>query len=183
MHINITGKQLKIGENMQSYAERNLMAAVEKYFGDAIDASVLFSREGEQIKAEVVVHPQTGALLKGKAMAGDAYVAFDRACDRIARQLSKYKNRLKDQQQQKVELVDLSVLSHEEDEEPTGTAPVIVAEMQTQLPVCSVSGAVMRMDLEDLPALMFRNSAHGGLNMVYRRSDGNIGWVDPKDKK
>ena len=63
-----------------------------------------------------------------------------------------------------------------------GTAPVIIAEMQTELPICSVSGAVMRMDLADLPALMFRNSAHGGLNMVYRRPDGNIGWVDPKAK-
>ena len=80
-------------------------------------------------------------------------------------------------------MVDVSVIENEDDEElTTGTAPVIIAEMQTELPICSVSGAVMRMDLADLPALMFRNSAHGGLNMVYRRPDGNIGWVDPKTK-
>ncbi len=182
MQITITGKQINVGENMQAYAEKNLEAVVEKYFNSALDATVVFSREGEQIKADVTVRPQTGSLLKGSSMAGDAYISFDRACDRIARQLSKYKNRLKDHQTQKVELVDMSVLSSEENVEPVGTAPAIIAEMQTELPVCSVSGAVMRMDLADLPALMFRNSAHGGLNMVYRRPDGNIGWVDPKDK-
>ncbi len=182
MQITITGKQINVGDNMQAYAEKNLSAVVEKYFDTALDATIVFSREGEQIKADVTVHPMTGALLKGSAQAGDAYLAFDRACDRIARQLRKYKNRLTDHQVQKVELVDMSVIEDDLEQEPAGTAPVIIAEMQTELPICSVCGAVMRMDLADLPALMFRNSAHGGLNMVYRRPDGNIGWVDPKDK-
>jgi hypothetical protein len=80
------------------------------------------------------------------------------------------------------EMVDMAVIDAKEDEEEVGDAPVIVAEMQTELPICTVSGAVMRMDLAGLPALMFKNSAHGGLNMVYRRTDGNIGWIDPKNK-
>ena len=79
-----------------------------------------------------------------------------------------------------VEMVDMSVIDAEEDKEEVGDAPVIIAEMQTELPICTVATAVMRMDLADVPALMFRNIAHGGLNMVYRRADGNIGWVDPQ---
>lgn len=182
MQITITGKQINVGENMNAYAEKNLSAVVEKYFESALDAAVIFSREGDQIKAELIVHPMTDVVLKGTAAADDAYIAFDRACDRIGRQLNKYKNRLVEHKGQKVELVDMSVINNEAAEVPQGSAPVIVAEMQTELPICSVSGAVMRMDLADLPALMFRNSAHGGLNMVYRRTDGNIGWIDPKAK-
>ena len=79
-------------------------------------------------------------------------------------------------------MVDMSVIASEADKEEVGDAPIIIAEMQTELPVCTVSAAVMRMDLAGLPALMFKNTAHGGLNMVYRRTDGNIGWVDPKHK-
>ncbi|MBE6449473.1 MAG: ribosome-associated translation inhibitor RaiA [Alphaproteobacteria bacterium] len=183
MQITITGKQLHLGDNMQTYAENNLSAVVEKYFDDAVNASALFSKEGDLIKAEVSVHPASGALLKGSAQGSDAYAAFDQACERIATQLRRYKNRLAEHKNEKFEMVDISVIESEDEEElTTGTAPVIIAEMQTELPICSVSGAVMRMDLADLPALMFRNSAHGGLNMVYRRPDGNIGWVDPKTK-
>ena len=182
MQITITGKQLHLGDNMQAYAEKNLSAIIEKYFDDAVSASALFSKDGDAIKAEVSVHPASGSLLKGSAKGNDAYVAFDQACDRIARQLRKYKNRLTEHKNEKFEMVDISVIEDEKEEEATGTAPTIIAEMQTELPICSVSGAVMRMDLADLPALMFRNSAHGGLNMVYRRPDGNIGWVDPKSK-
>lgn len=181
MQITITGKQINLGDSMQAYAEKNMAAVVEKYFDSAVNASVVFSREGGSIKSEITVHPGQGSLLKGTAVAADAYIAFDRACDRIGRQLSKYKDRLQEHKGTTFEMVDLSVIESE-GEEDKGDAPAIIAEMQTELPVCSVSGAVMRMDLEDLPALMFRNSAHGGLNMVYRRADGNIGWIDPKNK-
>ncbi len=184
MQITITGKQLHLGDNMQAYAEQNLSAVIEKYFDDVVNASVLFSKDGDAIKAELSVHPRTGTLLKGSAKGTDAYVAFDQACERIGAQLRKYKARLTEHKNEKFEMVDVSVIESEDskDEVEAGIAPVIVAEMQAELPICSVSGAVMRMDLADLPALMFRNSAHGGLNMVYRRADGNIGWVDPKNK-
>lgn len=184
MQITITGKQLHLGDNMQSYAENNLSAVIEKYFDDVVNASAVFSKEGEAIKAEVSVHPRTGTLLKGSAKGNDAYVAFDQACERIAAQLRKYKARLVEHKNEKFEMVDVSVIDAEDEKQEVeaGSAPVIIAEMQTELPVCSVSGAVMRLDLADAPALMFRNSAHGGLNMVYRRADGNIGWVDPKNK-
>ena len=94
MQITITGKQLHLGDNMQSYAENNLSAVIEKYFDDVVNASAVFSKEGEAIKAEVSVHPRTGTLLKGSAKGNDAYVAFDQACERIAAQLRKYKARL-----------------------------------------------------------------------------------------
>ena len=109
MQITITGKQLRLGDNMQAYAEKNLSAVVEKYFDDAVNASALFSKEGDLIKAEVSVHPASGSLLKGSAQGADAYVAFDQACERIASQLRKYKNRLTEHKNEKFEMVDVSV--------------------------------------------------------------------------
>ena len=182
MQITITGKHIHLGDNMQAYAENSIAGVVDKYFGSAVSSDILFSKEGDAIKAEIIVHPNSGALLKGTAKAADAYVALDQAVARIGRQLSRYKNRLTDHRAEPVEMVDMAVIDAKEDEEEVGDAPVIIAEMQTELPICTVSGAVMRMDLAGLPALMFKNSAHGGLNMVYRRPDGNIGWIDPKNK-
>ena len=116
----------------------------------------------------------------------DAYTAFDDAGARITKQLGRYKERLTDYKLN-VEPVNLAVIKADAAAEEVlpaeETAPIIIAELEDEIPTCSVSGAVMRMDLADVPALMFRNSAHGGLNMVYRRADGNIGWVDPKGNK
>ncbi|MBO7332699.1 MAG: ribosome-associated translation inhibitor RaiA [Alphaproteobacteria bacterium] len=182
MQITITGKHIHLGDNMQAYAENSIAGVVDKYFGSAVSSDILFSREGDAIKAEIIVHPSSGALLKGTAKAADAYVALDQAVARIGRQLSRYKNRLTDHQADKFEMVPMSIIeSDEEEEEVQGTSPVIIAEMETQLPTCSVSDAVMQLDLMEAPALLFRNSAHGQLNMVYRRPDGNIGWVAPKN--
>lgn len=183
MKITITGKHIDLGESMPAYAEEALGKAVEKYFTSAVSASIMFSKERESIKAEITVHPTSGLLLKGEAKAGDAYAALDQAVARISRQLNRYKDRLVEHRNEKIELVPMSVIESDEEKEVAATAPVIIAETQTELPICSVSGAVMRMDLTDAPALLFRNSAHGELNMVYRRADGNIGWVDPKHGK
>ena len=182
MQIIITGQQINLGDNLRSYAEKALEAAVSKYFSDAISADVHVIKEGEEIKTDITVHPISGAMVKTTAFSADAYASFDGAVAKLSRQLSRYKNRLTDHRAEPVEMVDMAVIDAKEDEEEVGDAPVIIAEMQTELPICTVSGAVMRMDLAGLPALMFKNSAHGGLNMVYRRVDGNIGWIDPKNK-
>lgn len=182
MQIIITGQQINLGDNLRSYAEKALDAAVSKYFADAISADVRVIKEGEEIKTDITVHPISGALVKVTGYSADAYASFDGAVAKLSRQLSRYKNRLTDHRAEPVEMVDMAVIDAKEDEEEVGDAPVIIAEMQTELPICTVSGAVMRMDLAGLPALMFKNSAHGGLNMVYRRVDGNIGWIDPKNK-
>lgn len=182
MQILISGQRINLGDNFRIYAEGALDAAVSKYFDEAVSADIKVTKEGSDIKTEVTVHPKTGALICSSATSADAYASLDGAVSRIARQLRKYKNRIADHKVPVVEMVDMSVIETPAEAEEVADAPIIIAEMQTQLPVCTVSEAVMKMDLEGLSALMFKNTAHGGLNMVYRRADGNIGWVDPKNK-
>ena len=184
MKISITGEQIDIGTSLRSYVEEHADNTVKRFFDSPLNASVAFSKEGNLIKVDMTVHPISGVLVQGSSSNADAYAAFDAANDRIGKQLLRYKKRLTDHKA-KAETVNFAVIEPEKDaDEETlpqdESAPVVVAEMQTELPLCTVSGAVMRMDLADVPALMFRNVAHGGLNMVYRRADGNIGWVDPQ---
>ena len=181
MQILISGQQINLGDNFRVYAEGALDTAVSKYFDEAVSADVKVTKEGSDIKTEVTVHPKTGAIIRSSATSADAYASLDGAVSRISRQLRKYKNRLIDHKAPVIEMVDMSVIETPTEAEEVDS-PIIIAEMQTQLPVFTVSEAVMKMDLEGLSALMFKNTAHGGLNMVYRRSDGHIGWVDPKLK-
>ena len=181
MQILISGQQINLGDNFRIYAEGALDSSVSKYFDEAVSADVRVTREGGEIKTELTVHPKTGAVIRSSASSADAYASLDGAISRLSRQLRKYKNKLTEHKNI-VEMADMSVIEAINETEESVDAPVIIAEMQTQIPVCTVSEAVMRMDLENLPALMFKNTAHGGFNMVYRRADGNIGWVDPKQK-
>lgn len=179
MQIIITGQQINLGNSLRQYIENVLEGAVSKYFEKAVSADVRIYKERNEVKAEITVRPIGGVLVKAVGESGDPYAAFDVAAAKLARQLRKYKNKLVDHQV-KVEPVKSLVIETVSETEEAGDAPVIIAEMQEKIPVCTVAAAVMRMDLEGLPALMFRNTAHGGLNMVYRRNDGNIGWVDAK---
>ena len=181
MQILISGQQINLGDNFRVYAEGAIDSAVSKYFDEAVSADVRVTRDGSDIKTELTVHPKTGAVIRSSAVSADAYASLDGAVSRLSRQLRKYKHKLVEHKSV-VEMADMSVIEAVAESEEAVDAPVIIAEMQTELPVCTVSEAVMRMDLEGLPALLFKNTAHGGLNMVYRRSDGNIGWVDPKQK-
>ena len=182
MQINITGQQINLGENLRDYADKALTNAVSKYFEEAVSADIKVAKDGALIRTDIMVRPASGAVVNASGTSADAYASFDEAVAKISRQLRKYKNKLVGHKAQKVEMVDMSVIDAEEGKEEAADAPIIIAEMQTALPVCTVSEAVMRMDLEGLTALMFKNTAHGGLNMVYRRADGNIGWIDPKNK-
>ncbi len=182
MQIIITGQQINLGDNFRDYAEKALDTAVSKYFEEAVSADIKISKEGAEIKAEISVHPKSGALVRSTGFSADAYASFDDAVAKMARQLRKYKNKLTDRKNQVVEMAHMSVIDTKDDAEEAVDAPVIIAEMQTQIPVCTVSAAVMQMDLEGLTALLFKNDATGRFNMVYRRADGNIGWVDPKNK-
>ena len=182
MQIIITGQQINLGENLREYADNALTGAVAKYFEEAVSADVKVAKDGDLIKTDIMVRPMSGTVINATGTAADAYASFDDAVGKISRQLRKYKNKLVGHKAQKVEMVDMSVIDAEDGKEEVADAPIIIAEMQTALPICTVSEAVMRMDLEGLTALMFKNTAHGGLNMVYRRADGNIGWIDPKNK-
>lgn len=183
MQISVTGKQINVGDNLRGHVEEKLNGSVKRFFDNPIKAIVSFSKEGSNIKADVSVHPISGLVVQGSGVNPDAYGAFEAANERIYKQLNRYKKRLTDHHKVKTEQVNFSIIEPEGGEEaelPSEEAPIIVAEIQDEIPLCTVSAAVMRMDLADLPALMFRNIAHGGLNMVYRRNDNNIGWIDPK---
>lgn len=188
MQLSVNGKQLDIGNALKEHIEREMPAIVEKYFANPTDADVTVSKEGQSFRTDIAVHVGKGIIVQGRARSTDPYASFDAAADHIAKRLRRYKRRLRDhhrERAQKAEILEAAqyVLAVEEETETAEYAepeqPVIIAEMQTPIETMSVGEAVMRMDLANMPAMMFRNSAHGGLNMVYVRTDGNIGWVDP----
>jgi ribosomal subunit interface protein len=191
MQLSVTGKQIDVGDALRGHITTTLDAAVSKYFENAIEGSVTIARRGHAFRADISVHIGRNILIQGHAEEGDAYAAFDAACERIATRLRRYKSRLRDHRksnraEDEVTSASQYILAGDEDGEdkgPESDNPVVVAEMETGIETLTVSEAVMRMDLADTPAILFRNRAHGGLNMVYRRSDGNIGWIDPDGGK
>jgi ribosomal subunit interface protein len=198
MQFLVTGKQIDVGQALKQHIETSLTGLVEKYFGTGIEAHTVISREAHRVCADVSVHIGRGILLQGSEKGADAYAAFDGAADRIAKRMRRYKRRLRDHhangREQRTEetmparsyilapepeghddtLVDVGIADLGPDQ------PIVIAEMATEIPTLTVGEAVMRMDLADQTMLLFRNSAHGGLNVVHRRSDGHIGWIDPE---
>lgn len=189
MNLIVKGKQLDIGEALRRHVEENLAAIADKYFGDPIDATVVLAREGHRIRAHVSVHVGRGIEAQGEAEAEAPYAAFDAASEHLAKRLRRYKRRLRDHRRRQVESEPARqfVLAGEESGEESGEdvngQPAVIAEMTGEVPTLSVGEAVMRLDLADDRAILFRNRAHGGLNMVYRRADGNVGWVDPRGNR
>ena len=186
MQITVTGKQVDVGDALRGHVEDRITAGAEKYFGNPIDAQVVFSREGSLHRVDCSVHVGAGIHVEAHAAAEDAYASFDTAAERVEKRLRRYKRRLRNHHKSApVEMVEAPsyVLSSEEEHEDQSddVQSVIVAESTTDIPTVSVSEAVMRLDLTNVPVLMFRNSAHGGLSVVYRRDDGNFGWIDPKN--
>lgn len=189
MQLTVKGKHLDVGDSLREHVRANLTHTAGKYFRDPIDATVIFTKEkNHRYKADISIHLGSGIVLQAASEADDPYPAFDVASQRVATRLSRYKDRLRDHHRQEglseaVAAAYTTFASSNENEAEDGKAggPAIVAEMQTQVPNLAVSDAVMRLELGDLPALLFRNAGHGGYNMVYRRKDGNIGWVDPAD--
>ena len=189
MQVLVTGKQLDVGDSLRGHAEAATTAIVERYFERAIEAHVVFCRERHLILSDISVRAGRGLLVQCHGEASDPYVAFDSAAERLDKQLRRYKRRLRKHHKAAKDGADalaatdyvLAPIAEEEEAKPAADdqPPLIIAEMPTSIPRLTVSEAVMRLDLADLPALMFRNSAHGNLSLVYRRRDGNVGWVDP----
>lgn len=192
MQINVSGKQVDVGESLRSYVEKRLQDGVSKYLDRVTQAEVVISREAHNFRADIVLNTGThsGVVVKGRGDAADAHAAFDGASERIEKQLRRYKRRLTDHHKSargddlaaEVEsrATKYVLANHADEAEVTEEAPLIIAEKATSVEWLTVSEAVMRMDLADLPALMFFNKANGRLNTVYRRADGNISWVDPE---
>ena len=189
MRYQISGKHIDIGAALQTHVEQELNAIVGKYAERPTDANVIFSRNGAEFVCEATVHLSTGLTASAKAHAHEIYAAFDACGEKMEKQLRRYKRRLKDHHKDRAEPVELLGAStyilasdHEdEDSEPATLQPIIVAEMETRIPSLSVGEAVMQMELAGSPVLVFRNEGKGGLNVVYRREDGNIGWIDPQN--
>lgn len=181
MNVTVKGKQIDVGDALRDYVSDNLGGAVKKYFPNPVDGQVTFSKSAHLYTADINIHVGRGIVLQSHGEAGEPYPAFDAGLAKLNRQLNRYKQRLLDHQHKAEEapLVPSYVIEHNNEAEIANDQPMVIAEMTTPVATLTVSEAVMRMDLADLPALLFKNSAHGGLNMVYRRPDGNIGWVDP----
>jgi ribosomal subunit interface protein len=187
MQLSVKGKQIDVGDALRTHVETQLKEIIGKYFSDSLDAQVAFSREANLFRADITVHAGRGMLLQANAIASEPYPAFDMAAERIASRLRRYKNKIKHHHHEgnspkgEAMMANAFVLQgeHHDKEEQATSNPAIVAEMTTTIETLTVSEAVMRLDLGDLPALMFRNRGHGELNMIYRRADGHIGWVDP----
>lgn len=186
MRYQISGKQIDIGEALQTHVKEGLSGAIEKYAERPTDAQVVFSRNAHEYVCEATVHLSTGMTAQAKAHADEIYAAFELCSDKMEKQLRRYKRRLKDHHKERTEPIELMaapsyILANDSDseDEPDNLQPLIVAEMETKIPSLSVGEAVMQMELAGAGVLVFRNEKHSGLNVVYRRDDGNIGWVDP----
>jgi len=192
MQINVSGKQVDLSDALRTRVASSLDVIAHKYFDHAMEANVTFSRARSFFTCDINVHAGRGLTLRGEGEAGDAHAAFDDAAEHIAKRLRRYRRRVNEHHRdQSVRTAPKSgrayVLQAEADapaaEVPNGheaaAFATVIAETQTEIRDLSVGDAVMRMDLADQPVLMFRNSASGVLNVVYRRADGNIGWIDP----
>jgi len=189
MRYQISGKQIDIGEALQTHVKDGLGSVVAKYAERPTDAHVIFSRNAHEYVCEAVVHLSTGLTAQARAHETEIYAAFDSCSEKMEKQLRRYKRRLKDHHRERSQPVELSgassyILAASEDEnaqEPESLQPMIVAEMETKIPSLSVGEAVMQMELAGAPVLVFRHEGHDGVNVVYRRDDGNIGWIDPSN--
>jgi len=189
MEIRVSGHQVDTGDALRVHVTKRLHGIADKYFSRALSAQVTFGKgpHDHGFCCDIVAHVMQGVVLKGSHNEPDAHLAFDGAADKVERQLRRYKHRLKDRAGTGLEALSVveanagyTVFNAAEDAEEIGDAPLIIAETRVDVPDATVSDAVMMLDLRNTNALLFKNSGSGVLNMVYRRGDGTIGWVEPQ---
>ena len=187
MQIQVKGKQIDVGAALTEHVQEQLNSAVSKYFDRPVDAVVTFSKERHSFRCDAHVHLPTGLVVASRGAAADIYAAFDQGAEKIEKQLRRYKRRLRDHHNGRDKAAEAwqarsyVLESAEEDEAPEDLKPVIVAEQTEQIPSVSVGDAVMQMELGGRDFLMFRHEKTGRINLVFKRDDGNIGWMDPAD--
>ncbi|MES2729196.1 MAG: ribosome-associated translation inhibitor RaiA [Pseudomonadota bacterium] len=196
MQITVQGKQMDVGDSLRTHATSKINEILQKYFNRATDVTATLSPEGHGfVRAHISLHVGRQIMVQATAVESEAYAAFDAAMTKVAKQMRRYKQRLRSHHDRIAELPETDwiqaqdyTLANDErmddegdssDDTSAGAEPLVIAEMTTAIQNMSVSEAVMRMDLAGQSALLFSNAKTGGLNMVYRRADGNIGWVDP----
>lgn len=192
MTLQVTGKNVEAGDAFKVYITDKLGDSLEKYIGPEISGHVRLEKERGRFRTDCSIRLKTGLLLESHGEGNDAYASADAAVERMDKRLRRYKRRLKshhnghvrDEIPAETAANDYTVRADEDDtdvNEALSEHPVIIAEAERSIKELPVSEAVMQLDVTDRSFLVFRNAAHGGLNVVYRRSDGHIGWIDPKD--
>jgi ribosomal subunit interface protein len=194
MDVSVSGKHLEVGEALRTRIAGELEARVGKYFDRGGEADVFVGKEGHALCVDLVVRLPSGQRLVAKGQGGDAHAAFDDALVKVETRIRRYKRRLTNHHPggpSPKESVSLVVFSAPDDADDSGfeddydapggePGPAVIAESQAELKTLTVSMAVMELDLTEAPVVVFRNAAHGGLSVVYRRLDQNIGWIDPE---
>jgi len=192
MPFRVSGKNLDIGEALRTRVNARVAEAMAKYFNGGYSGHVTVGKDGFGFRTECAIHLDSGITLHTDGMAADAYSSADQAALRIEKRLRRYKNRLKDRPapgardgggNSGAQSYVIAAPDHESEEEITDFNPVIIAESTTTLERLSVSEAVMELDMTGATVIVFRHAVSGRVNMVYRRRDGNIGWVDPPGTK
>ncbi len=184
MTIRVSGKHMEIGDSFRSRIEDRIGDAVSKYFDGGYSSQVTIEKSGSRFSADCLVHLDTGASLQATGQAQDPLASFDAAAERVEKRLRRYKRRLKDHHSgshgnaPEVTYRVMDSVPDDDTEVPEDYAPTIVAESSKVLKTMTVAGAVMALDMTDGPVFVFRNAANDAINVVYRRNDGNIGWVD-----
>lgn len=196
MPFRVSGKNIDVGAALRARVNQRLVQATAKYFDGGFSGHVTIGKEGFGFRTECVVHLDSGIVLEADALAADAYASADQAALRLEKRLRRYKHRLKDHQVARVDghaldrqpsegsAIDapsyvIAAPAHDGEEDITEWNPVIIAESTTALKRLSVSEAVMELDMTGVPVIVFRHAGHGRVNLVYRRADGHIGWIDP----
>jgi ribosomal subunit interface protein len=186
MALQVTGKNLDVGEALRTYVENRVENTLDKYAGQSPSGHVRIEKTRGSFLTGCTIQLQSGLSLEARGEASDAYASADQALERLEKRLRRYKRRLKKRhgpaERKPADIqAPYYVIQSAEDEapEPEDDNPVIVAETQTAINEFSVSDAVMQLDLAERPLLVFKNARHGRINIVYRRDDGNIGWIDP----
>ncbi|MBX9825834.1 MAG: ribosome-associated translation inhibitor RaiA [Xanthobacteraceae bacterium] len=188
MPFRVSGKNIEVGEALRERISARVLEALGKYFDGGFSGHVTVGKEAFGFNTECVVHLDSGIVLRADSMAADAYLSADQAAEKLEKRLRRYHGRLKDHAngRNNNHAADATARDYviaapgqEDGEEVTAFNPVIIAEATTSLKRLSVSEAVMQLDMTGAPVMVFRHASHGRVNLVYRRSDGNIGWIDP----
>ena len=186
MTLRVSGKNLDVGDVLRTRIEARIAEAIEKYFDRGWSGRAILEKEGSFFRMECMLHLSSGVELQSHATAPDAYQSCDMACERIERRLRRYKNRLREdhggdraQPLAPTYVLQAPVDGEADDHHPPGDHPVVVAETKTPVALLSVAEAVVELDLTGMPVVVFRHATSGRVNVVYRRLDGNIGWIAP----
>lgn len=188
MRIIVTGKNLEIGESLRQHVETATKTIVDRYFGDVLEIHVNLSKDHSSFICDISAHISRHFVVRSHFEGNDPYRSFDQALDKMELRIQRYRSRLRNRKRHGTSkeneihdaalqyVINGSAPIHEEEEIDT---PIIIAEIDVEVPTISVSDAVMQMDLTEQPVMMFRNTVSGSLSVIYRRADGNIGWIDP----